>query len=107
MPLSNELSSVLLKTSHLVARYTILSLYLTVLLITLCGVQAGAHILKKCWGLTLFSSHLSKCLSAVGSIFQTLCPLKVQYFKFTSVLSQVYFVGFRVIKIRRSVCSGA
>ena len=32
----------------------------------------------------VLGSHLSKFLSAVGSIFQFFCPLEVQFFKFTS-----------------------
>ena len=39
-------------------------------------------------GLTLFRSHLSKFLSAVGSIFKFFCPLEVQFFRFMSVLGQ-------------------
>ena len=64
-------------------------LYLNVLLITASGVQAGGHLLKRVLteGLTLFRWHLSKFLSAVSSIFQLFCPLEVQFFKFTSVLS--------------------
>ena len=46
--LSNELSSVLLKVSHLVARYAIP--YLNVLLITSSRVQAGGHLLKRVLG---------------------------------------------------------
>ena len=42
MSLSNELSSVLLKVSHLIARlHLYLYVYLYVLSITLCGVEAG------------------------------------------------------------------
>ena len=42
--LSNELSSVLLKVSHLVARYI---LPLNVLFITSCQVQAGGYLFKR------------------------------------------------------------
>ena len=68
MSLSNELSSMLLKVSHLVARYTVP--YLNVLLITSYGVQTGSPLKDSVGGLTLFRSHLSKLLSTVGSIFQ-------------------------------------
>ena len=44
-------------------------------------------------GLTLFRSHLPKFLYAIGSIFQIVCALEVQPFKFTSVLSQVHFIS--------------
>ena len=84
MSLSNESSSLLLKVSHLVARLY-RTLYLNVLLIG-CIWNAGR-------GLTLFRSHLSKILSAVGRIFQIFCPLEVQFFKFMSVLSQISFIS--------------
>ena len=48
MCLSNESSSLLLKVSHLVARYTIP--FLNVLLITASRVQAGGHLLKRVFG---------------------------------------------------------
>ena len=57
MSLSNELSSVLLKVSHKSA-------------------SRGSPPKESIGGLTLFRSHLSKLLSAVGSIFQILCPLE-------------------------------
>ena len=49
MSLSNESSSLLLKVSHLVARYTF---YLNVLLIIASEVQAGGHLLERvlAWG---------------------------------------------------------
>ena len=67
------------------------SLYLYVILITSCGVQARGHPSKRMLGLTLFRPHLSKFLSSVGSIFGIFRPLQVQFLKFTSVLSQVLF----------------
>ena len=69
------------------------TLYLSVLLITASGVQAGGSPLKESvGGLTSFRFHLSKFLTAVGSIFQLFCPLDVQVLKFTSVLSQICFI---------------
>ena len=50
MSLSSELSSVLLKVSHLVARYTlpfILTFYSLLIIHYSCGVQAGGHLLKR------------------------------------------------------------
>ena len=91
LSLSNELSSMLLKVSHLVARINVPVIWIF-LLTTSCGVQAGGHLLKRVL-LTVFRSHLSKFLSTVGSIFQIFCPLEVQFFKFTSVLSQVCFIS--------------
>ena len=79
------------------------TLYLNVILITASGVQAGegSPLEESVGGLTLFRSHLSKFLSAVGRIFQIFCPLEVRFFKFKSVLIQVIlFVCFRAIKIR-------
>ena len=57
MSLSNELSSVLLKVSHLVARDT-RTLYLNVFLFTSCGVQAGGHLLNRVLGFDTFRFHL-------------------------------------------------
>ena len=64
------------------------------LLITASGVQTGGHLLKRELGSDTFRFHFSKFLSTVGSIFHIFCPLEVQFFKFTSVLSQVYLIFF-------------
>ena len=69
MSLSNELSSVLLKVSHLVARYIVPFIW-DVLFITSCRVQAGSP-LKESAGVWHFLVPIfiliSKVLSAVGS----------------------------------------
>ena len=68
MSLSNELSSVLLKVSHLVARYTVSFICKCYQLLHV-EYKQGSPPKKSVGGLTLFRSHLSKFLSAVGSIF--------------------------------------
>ena len=87
------------QVSYLVARYTI-TLYFDVLLITalVWSTSRGSPLKESVGDLTPFRSHLSKFLTAVGSIFQMFCFLEVQGFKFTSVL--FYLFTFRAIKIR-------
>ena len=91
MSLSNELSSVLLKVSHLVARYSISFICKFYQLLHVEYKQVSPPK-ERVGGLTLFRSHPSMFLSAVGSIFHIFCPLEVQLFRFMSVQGQVHFI---------------
>ena len=83
LSLSNELSSVLLKVSHLVAYFINYFMWST---------SRESPLKGSVGDLTFFRSHLSKFLSTVGSIFLIFCPVELQFLKFTSVLSQVRFI---------------
>ena len=69
MFLPNESSSLLLKVSNLVARYTISFILMFYQLLHL-EYKQGSPLKESVGGLTLFRSHFSKFLSAVGGIFQ-------------------------------------
>ena len=102
MSLSNKLSSVLLKVSHLVARYTI-PLIVCFIHYFMLSTSSGSPLKESIRGLTLFRSHLSKFLSTVGRIFQIFCPLEVQFFTFIRpfLAKFVSFVCFRTITITK------
>ena len=77
--------------SHLVDRYTypLPQCFINYLM---WSTSRWSPLKESVGGLTLFMSHLSKCLSTVGSIPFKFFPVVVQFLKFTPVLKQVRFI---------------
>ena len=100
MSLLNESTSLLLKVSHLVARYTD-PLFECFINYFIWSTSRGSPFKKSVGGWTLFRSHLSNFVSAVGSIFQIFVLLRYNFLSLRPFSANfVLFVCFRAIKTR-------
>ena len=56
------------------------------------GCGGGGPLREGDRGLTLFRSHFSNILSALGRVFQIFCPALGPIFKFLSILGQSFVI---------------
>ena len=99
MFLSNELSSVLQKVSHR-EKDTPYPLSECIINYFMWSTSRGSPLRESVGGLTHFRSHLSKFLSAVGSIFQIFVLLRYNFLSLCPFYTKILlFACFRSIKI--------